>query len=140
MPILSTPSFLLYSTFFYILLFFDLDKYLLNCLSASRLFSLSFVQRPSIILMCLKQNYDHVTSPTKKIHQFSIAQDVKYLSLLGMAFKIYHKNVPELILCRLISLCSVSKLLFSSGAGIGGISPSSSFFMVFSWLPQFIVS
>lgn len=60
----------LLSVIFHFLLcppFFVLDKHLLNCLSASRLFSLSFVQKPSIILMCLKQNYDHGTSPSKNI-------------------------------------------------------------------------
>lgn len=41
-----------------ILIFFDLNNHLLNCLSASRLSPLSFVQRPTTILMCLKHSHD----------------------------------------------------------------------------------
>ena len=84
------------------------------------------------------------------------------ISLLGMAFKTYHKNVPWIHFdiwqnqynivkfkkkkkrmflnsysAGLFPLCSVSKLLFSSEASIRGISPSSSFFMVFTMDPTF---
>ena len=84
------------------------------------------------------------------------------LSLLGMAFKTYHKNATRIHFhiwqnqynivkfkkkkkrmflnsysAGLFPLCSVSKLLFSSEASIRVISPSSSFFMVFIMDPTF---